>query len=61
MDKYFQENCTLDTLSTISSSMSSIESISESSNTVVENYQGKTLNINSKLEEFQKEQLIKII
>jgi hypothetical protein len=51
----------MDTLSTISGSMSSVKSISESSNVVVEIFQGKTLNINSKLEEFQKEQLIKTL
>jgi hypothetical protein len=59
LDKIFQENCSMDTLSTISGSMSSLKSISKSSNVVVEIYQGKTLNINSKLEEFQKEKFIK--
>jgi hypothetical protein len=59
LDKYFQENYTMDTLPKISGSISSMKSISESSNVAIEIYQGKTLNINSKLEEFQKEQLIK--
>ena len=61
LDKDFQKTCTMDTLSTISGSMSYVKSISKSSNVVVENFQGKTLNFNSKLEEFQKEQLIKTL
>jgi len=51
----------MDTLSTISGSMSFVKSILESSNVDVENFQGKALNINSKLEEIKKEQLIKTI
>jgi hypothetical protein len=61
LDKDFQESCTMDTLSTISGSMSSGASTSGSSNEAIENFQGKTLNINSKLEEIQKEQLIKTL
>jgi hypothetical protein len=51
----------MDTLSTILGSMSSVKSILESNTVAAEYFQGKTLNSNFKLEEFQKEQLIKII
>jgi hypothetical protein len=59
LDKYFQENYTMDTLPKNSGSISFIKSILESSNVAIEIYQGKNLNINSKLEEFQKDQLMK--
>jgi hypothetical protein len=41
--------------------MSSINTISKSCDTSIEIKQGKTLNINSKLEEFHKNQLIKLL
>jgi hypothetical protein len=55
LDKDFQESCTMDTLSTISGSMSSDVSTSGSSDKAIEIFQGKTLNINSKLEYIQKD------
>jgi hypothetical protein len=61
LDINFQENCTIDTLSTLFDSMDFVNLISESCSTFVEIQQGKTLNINSKLEESQKKQLIQTL
>jgi hypothetical protein len=71
LDREFQESCTMETLSKIYGLMSSNEastsrsnneaSTSGSNNEAIENFQGKTLNINLNLEENQKKQLIKIL
>jgi len=61
LDKTFQENCTVENLLALAKSMLVNALKHESSNVVIEIHPGKTLNINSQLEEFQKQQLIKIL
>lgn len=57
----FQENCTINSLQSLFQKTFSVNSISNSHVKTIENFPGKSLNINSHLEVSQEQKLIELL